>query len=89
MLIFDMPVRGISSTYSSHSLSDGSSNGNSAARTRFRTRTIAGLTGGSRNLNESDGLGLGAVDSRSASAGDVLSRLGGRGSRARLGLYQS
>jgi hypothetical protein len=87
MLIFDVPVKGISNTYSSHSLSDGSSNGNSAARTR--TRTIAGLTGGSGNLNDSDGLGLGAVDSRSASAGDVPSGLGGRGFRARLGLYQS
>ena len=82
-----MSVRGISSTYSSHGLSDGSSNGNSATRTR--TRTTAGLTGGSRNLNESDGLGLGAVNGRSASASDVPSGLGGRGIRARLGLYQS
>lgn len=75
----------MSSTYSSHSLGDSSSNGNSGTS----TRTIASTTGGSGNLNESDGLGLGAVDSGGASVSGVLSGIGGRGIRARLSLYQS
>lgn len=72
----------MSNTYSSHSLGDSSSNSHGGASTRF----IAGTTGGSGSLNESDSLGLSAVDGGGTSVGGVLSRLGGRGIRARLSL---
>lgn len=75
----------MSNTYSSHSLGDSSSNSHGGASTRL----ITGTTGGSGSLNESDSLGLGAVDGGGTSVGGVLSRLGGRGLSARLSLYQS
>lgn len=75
----------MSSTYCSHSLGDSSSNSHCGASARL----IASTTGGSGSLNKSDSLGLGAVDGGGASLGSVLSRLGGRGIRAGLSLYQS
>lgn len=93
MLILICELGEMSSTYSSHSLGDSSSNSHCGASTGLiastTTRLIAGTTGGSGSLNESDGLGLGAVDGGGASVGSVLSRLSGRGIRARLSLYQS
>ena len=111
MLIFDLKDREMSSTYSSHGFSDssGNSNGGASTGTTAGTRATAGVgatagiratagsTGGSGNLNESDGLGLGAVDSGGPSGGGVLSGVSDRGTSgvcgggtsARLGLYQS
>jgi hypothetical protein len=69
-----MSKLGIGSTYSSHSLSDSGGNSNWLAGTGVAAS--ASLARGGGNLNKSDSLSLGGVESRGDSVGGVLSRLG-------------
>jgi hypothetical protein len=69
-LEFKRVSQGIISTYSSHGLSNGSSDGNGGASTR------ASRTRGRGNLSESDSLGSGGRDSRGTSDGAVRGGVG-------------
>lgn len=76
----------MSSTYSSHGLSNGSSHSNGLARIGAIASTVAGasLTGGRGDLHESDSLSLGGVEGGGHIVGSILSRLSGLGTRSTL-----